>query len=203
MNVHIIFAHPSHKSSTYAVLCSFIQGLKDAQIPFTISDLYKLDFKDELDESQYLREMGLEESDIPEDVLKEQEKINNSDIVVFIYPLWWSDCPAKLKGWFDRVWSIGFARCYDENKNRFSRIIPKCAVAIVLAGNTSQILLDTKITDSLHAVMVEDRLKNSGFTNVHMEILAGMSYLQAQKLLDEHCKRAYELAKALNELTIG
>ncbi|MBO4908940.1 MAG: NAD(P)H-dependent oxidoreductase [Lachnospiraceae bacterium] len=39
----------------------------------------------------------------------EQEKIQNSDAIVFIYPVFWTEAPAKLVGWFDRVWTTGFA----------------------------------------------------------------------------------------------
>ena len=39
----------------------------------------------------------------------EHEKINSSDAIVFIYPVFWTEAPAKLVGWFDRVWSYGFA----------------------------------------------------------------------------------------------
>lgn len=33
--------------------------------------------------------------------LIEQEKIQNSDAIVFIYPIFWTEAPAKLVGWFD------------------------------------------------------------------------------------------------------
>ena len=44
----------------------------------------------------------LEQMDHPvrEDVLREQEKINRADIIVFIYPDFWTASPAMLEGWF-------------------------------------------------------------------------------------------------------
>ncbi len=30
----------------------------------------------------------------------EQEKINNADCLIFIYPVFWSEALAKLVGWF-------------------------------------------------------------------------------------------------------
>lgn len=31
------------------------------------------------------------------------------DTIVFVHPTWWSGQPARLKGWFDRVWANGVA----------------------------------------------------------------------------------------------
>jgi NAD(P)H dehydrogenase (quinone) len=42
-------------------------------------------------------------------VKTEQEFIGSSDVIVVIYPLWWSGMPAILKGYIDRVFTEGFA----------------------------------------------------------------------------------------------
>lgn len=36
-------------------------------------------------------------------MLLEQKKIQESDAIVFIYPVFWTEAPAKLVGWFDRT----------------------------------------------------------------------------------------------------
>ena len=41
-----------------------------------------------------------------------QEAIRKADWMVFIYPVWWFRAPAILEGWFDRVFSAGFAFKY-------------------------------------------------------------------------------------------
>lgn len=41
-----------------------------------------------------------------------REIITNSDLLVFIYPIWWSGMPAILKGFIDRVFMRGFAYEY-------------------------------------------------------------------------------------------
>ena len=47
----------------------------------------------------------------------------------FIYPVFWTEAPAKLVGWFDRVWSYGLAygektmnmlKAYEIGKGLFS-----------------------------------------------------------------------------------
>lgn len=43
------------------------------------------------------------------DVVAEQEKVLRADAILFQFPLWWFGPPALLKGWFDRVFSNGFA----------------------------------------------------------------------------------------------
>jgi multimeric flavodoxin WrbA len=45
----------------------------------------------------------------PDDILTEQRKVADADLVIFHFPVWWFSMPAILKGWFDRVFSRGFA----------------------------------------------------------------------------------------------
>jgi NAD(P)H dehydrogenase (quinone) len=99
MHTYIVFAHPSHESFTYAVLQSFVTGLRETAHTFEMGDLYAMGFQTDMDLPQYQREMSFDPArPVPPDVAAEQEKLNRADGLVLIYPVWWSDCPAKLKG---------------------------------------------------------------------------------------------------------
>ncbi len=103
-------------SYTYDVLNQLTRHLISEQIDFEISDLYEMNFKSDMTADEYERE-GFANIDlpIPSDVRGEHRKIENADCLIFLYPVWWGDCPSKLKGWFDRVYSVGYA--YGHAKN--------------------------------------------------------------------------------------
>lgn len=175
MHVYIVFAHPSENSFNKEVLDMFVNGLIDAGHTYEIGDLYRMDFKSEMDTEQYHREVGLDpDRPVPDDVRAEQEKINRANALAFIYPVWWSDCPAKLKGWFDRVLTYGYAYSYDENKERFTGIKIKKALVICSAGHTSEHLEEIGIAESMKRIMLNDRLLGIGVEEARMEILGGM-----------------------------
>lgn len=46
---------------------------------------------------------------LPADVREEQAKLAAAELLVLQFPLWWYGPPAILKGWFDRVFTNGFA----------------------------------------------------------------------------------------------
>ena len=92
-------------------------------------------------------------SPVPDDVRREQEKVNSSDAIAFVFPLFWSDAPAKLVGWFSRVWTYGFA--YGENREM--RTLEK-GLVLCSAGNTMEHFRGTGILGALEKVMLEDRL---------------------------------------------
>ena len=175
MHVYILFAHPSENSFNKEVLETFVKGLEEAGHSHEIGDLYRMDFESDMDLAQYEREVGLDpQAPVPDDVRVEQEKVNRANALAFIYPVWWSDCPAKLKGWFDKVWSYGYAYFYDDNEERFTQIKIQKALVICSAGHPEEHLEDTGIAESMRRIMLNDRLLGIGVKEARMEILGGM-----------------------------
>lgn len=194
MNVFIVYAHPSEDSFTRHVRDSFINGLNAAGHKHILSDLYKMNFTADMSESEYFRESNYREDLLlSADVLSEQDKINSSDAIVFIYPVFWTEAPAKLVGWFDRVWTYGFA-----HGNRKMKELEK-GLAICVAGHSIQRLMDYGHYDSMKTVMLGDRL----FDRVackDMIILDSMSKhnLEARKAnWNKHLNTAYDAGRTL------
>ena len=139
MKVFIVYCHPSEDSFTREVRDSFISGLESAGHSYILSDLYKMNFITDMSEDEYKREAYYRrELPVPDDVRAEHEKINASDAIVFIYPVFWTEAPAKLVGWFDRVWTYGFA--YGDNRG--IKVLEKGLVFCV-AGNTLEYFENT------------------------------------------------------------
>ncbi len=189
MKAFIVYCHPSEDSFTRHVRDSFIKGIEDSGNDYVLSDLYKMNFKTDMSEREYLRDANYRKApDLAEDVLAEQSKINSSDAIVFIYPVFWTEAPAKLVGWFDRVWSHGFA--YGEK--RTMKVLDK-ALFLVTAGNTMERLEKFGLLDSMKKVMIGDRIfdraKKSDFV-----IFPGMSRALASREegWGKNLKAAYE-----------
>ena len=155
MKAFIVYCHPSEDSFTSHVRDSFIRGIVDSGNEYILSDLYKMNFKTDMSEKEYLRDSNYRDTpDIEEDVLVEQKKINESDAIVFIYPVFWTEAPAKLVGWFDRVWSYGFAY-----GNKTMKLLDK-GLILSTAGNEKEKLEQFGLIDAMKKVMLGDRLFN-------------------------------------------
>ncbi len=196
MHVYVVFAHPSKRSFSRSVLDVFTKGLMESGHSYEVADLYQMAFQSEMDEAQYLRETsGTPDLPVPPDVEEEQGKINRADGLALIYPVWWSDCPAKLKGWFDRVFTHGYAYLYDVTGERGTRMSVEKALVLCSAGHTAAHLEEIGIADSMRRVMLNDRLLGVGVKKAHMEILGGMMPLD-DKHREQNLRRAYELGKS-------
>ena len=194
MKIFIVYAHPGgvEDSFTESVKNKFIEGLVEAGHEFIVSDLYKMGFVTDMSESEYFREVNLRtDLPVPPDVLAEQEKINSCDAIVFIYPLFWADVPAKLKGWFDRVWTFGFA--YGENRSM--KTLEK-GLVVCVAGNTIEQIKNTGQYECVKASMLTDRLFDRVKTK-ELIILDGASKLDMDSRkynLEKHLKNLFNAA---------
>jgi NAD(P)H dehydrogenase (quinone) len=100
----IIYAHPNPKSLNHAILETVQQSLAQKRAETRLHDLYAMNFNPVLAGAE-LANRGA----VAPDVAAIQSDITWADTLVFIYPVWWMDRPAILKGWFDRCFTHGFA----------------------------------------------------------------------------------------------
>ncbi|MDO5573398.1 MAG: NAD(P)H-dependent oxidoreductase, partial [bacterium] len=130
------------------------RGLEAAGHSYVVSDLYEMDFATDLSEEEYLRE-GYYRDDlpIPEDVAAEQQKINQADDIIFIYPVFWTEAPAKLCGWFQRVWTYGFAYGYEKTMKKLEK-----AVFLVTMGGSMLDEVRQEQIKAMKCVMLGDRM---------------------------------------------
>lgn len=197
MNVLVVYCHPSKNSFTSIVKNSFIKGLEDAGHTYTISDLYEEGFNPVMSESEYVRE-GFYNIDMPilPDVLREQNRINASDIIVFIYPDFWTASPAMLEGWFQRVWTYGFA--YGDSPTM--KVLDKALFLITMGGSLND-EIRIKQLEAMKTVMIGDRIKNRAkecevYAFDQMTRGYGNESNRAKRI-DKFSLEAYEIAKSL------
>ena len=196
MNILIVYAHPSKKSYTFQVLERLKSVLANENWNVEISDLYASNFISDMSEAEYERE-GFAKIQLPiqQDVLSEQEKIEKADCIIFLYPVWWSDCPAKLKGWFDRVYSVGYA--YGQNEtSRKMKTIPY-GLVICTAGHPNAFLHEIEIAQSMEKIMLEDRL-GKRFTHKEMIILGGT--LELENVMSKHFELINKIPQKIKKI---
>lgn len=194
MKVFIIYAHPSEDSLTRNARDSFIKGLEDAGHSYILSDLYEMGFNSDISETEYLRESNYRSDlPVPADVTKEHEKINSSDAIVFIYPVFWTEAPAKLVGWFDRVWTYGFA--YGDRK---MKKLEK-GLIICITGHSLQHLKEYGHYDSMRTVMLGDRMfdRVKSKDMIILDSAAKFNEGLREANWDKHLKTAYEAGRTL------
>jgi NAD(P)H dehydrogenase (quinone) len=113
MKILVVTAHPRSDSLTAHITKRYTAGLNKAGHAYEIVDLYKEKFnplifpKDEPDWDN-------PDKTYSEEVIHEMKRIESSEALVYIFPVWWYSMPAILKGYIDRVWNYGFA--YGPNK---------------------------------------------------------------------------------------
>ena len=197
MKVLVVYCHPSKNSFTHTIKESFIRGLEDAGHSYEVSDLYAQGFNPVMSESEYIREGFYRlEDPVEKDILNEQAKINSADIVVFIYPDFWTASPAMLEGWFQRVWTYGFA--YGDKPSM--KTLEKAMFLITMGGSLKDDIRLQQL-EAMKTVMVGDRIRNRAKkceVYAFDEMTRGYGNgIHREERIETFSQRAYDLAKGL------
>ncbi|MGI6755056.1 MAG: NAD(P)H-dependent oxidoreductase [Atopobiaceae bacterium] len=103
----IVYCHPWEMSYTHEVLCACERSLSAARRSYEVIDLYADGFMP----AMTVDELSVYNQGVTEDALvkRYQELLLACKHLILVFPVWWNDVPAMLRGWLDRTMLPGFA----------------------------------------------------------------------------------------------
>lgn len=101
----VIVAHPNPKSLSGEIAAAYAEAASGLGQACVIRDLYREGFDPCLKTEEIPGPGGYH---CAADAQRERDLIGGAQVFAFIYPLWFNAAPAILKGYVDRVFSMGF-----------------------------------------------------------------------------------------------
>jgi NAD(P)H dehydrogenase (quinone) len=135
----------------------------------------------------------------PKDVREQQEKVANAEALAFISPVWFVGFPAILKGWIERVFTLGFA--YSLNSKGWhgdiSGRIPRLKHQKALIISTTIFNEDAYkagLKQAMTKLIDEFTLYYPGIKTVEHEYFHAVN-MADEKTLKGYLQRAFQLGK--------
>ena len=126
--IFIVYGHYNDKSFNASIKDTFIQTVKDNGNEVDIVDLYKENFNPVF---------AGEKPD--NEVLDHRKRIEGSDVIVLVAPIWNFRMPAILEGWIDKVlappWAFSFKKLFGNYGYPIGNLKGKRAIVFCTYGS--------------------------------------------------------------------
>ena len=176
MKTLIVYTHPNPKSFNHRILCLVEETLTKKGHEVKVRDLYAEPFNPVLGATDFV---SFSQGIVPPDIAQEQKLLSWAENLVFIYPIWWYERPAMLKGWIDWVLSHGFAYSYGPEGSK-GLLKHKKALVIQTAGDPETELLAGKKVEVFQRPMTEGTLQFCGIQDVRARTFGSVSRANAE-----------------------
>ncbi len=124
-NILIILGHPNTDSFCNAIGEAYYDGVKECDTQVTYVRLSELSF------DPILHKGYTEIQQLEDDLVILQNKIQEADHIVFVYPTWWGAPPALLKGLIDRILLPGFGFRFRKDSILWDRLLKGRSARII------------------------------------------------------------------------
>lgn len=163
MNTAIIISNPDKNSFNKNIMDNVIKGIEKCGKNYSIIDLYEDNFNP-LMTSEEVKLYTKGESD-DKLVKKYQNILKESDEIVFIFPIWWNNVPAMLKGFFDKVFIKEFA-FEEENKRPKGKLNHINKGIIITTSESDTEYIKNELGNPIENTIIKSTLNICGIENV-------------------------------------
>jgi NAD(P)H dehydrogenase (quinone) len=141
----------------------------------------------------------VQERNRPSDVALQQEKVRAANALVFISPIYFVGFPAILKGWIERVFTLGFAFALTPEAWRGDirgriPLLTHDKALIIQTTIFDQAAYDAGLRDAMRVLMDEFGFRYPGIKRVDHEYLYAVHDADSAKL-SRYLARAYQLGR--------
>jgi len=178
MNILLITVNPNPHSLTHALANHTAKKAEERGHHVVIRDLYKIKFNAILGPKDFNQ---LFDGIVPKDIRREQEHIADSDLIIFMYPIWWAGAPALMKGYIDRVILKNFAYEKHSNGTFTKRLTKKKALIINTMGASIADYADAGFLDAMKTVMDRGVIEFVGLQNLGHHFFGESENLSEEK----------------------
>jgi putative NADPH-quinone reductase len=115
MRAVVVLTHPREQSFTRATCDAAVRGLTRAGHQVTELDLYAMSFQPAMTDAERHAYHG-DNPVVDPLVAISVEALRDAEMLVFVYPTWWSGLPAMLKGWLEKSMVPGVAFVFNDDQ---------------------------------------------------------------------------------------
>lgn len=183
-NIVIINGHSKKGSFNEAIANTYLNQKMSEGYKVELLNLYELNF-DPILRVSYKENESLQP--LEDDLKKASEKIKEAHHLVFIYPVWWGNMPALLKGFIDRVFIPGFAFRYHKKGTFWDKLLQGKTASIITTSDSPKFWLWFVNWNSPTRVLKKAVLDFCGVkttTTLNFGPLRFKTQLQRQKILE-------------------
>lgn len=172
MNYLIINSHPYDGSFTSAAIAVLKESISEKGYQATEINLVEEGFNPVMTSAD-LKVWGQGQTIDPM-VTRYQSEIENADVLVFPFPIWWGAMPAVLKGYCDKVLLPGWAYRYGDQGQLIGQLTNKKAIVITTMETPSEVF-ENHYNNPVNGAFIKDTLETCG-----IEVL---NYMQIDKIV--------------------
>jgi putative NADPH-quinone reductase len=112
--ITIVYAHPLEEGVSAATRNALMEHLRAGNQPYNVINLHQEGFNPVMTAEERKSFFACAGKSGDPLVRKYQEMLRNTDHLVFVFPIWFNEQPAIVKGFFERVCLPGFGYAYTE-----------------------------------------------------------------------------------------
>lgn len=163
MKSTIIVASNNENSYSHEIVNKLKTKLNTNNVEYEIIDLYKDNFNPVMTQIQ---EKLYNEGETDDELVKSyQQIIKDTDELTLVFPLWFNNVPAILKGFFDKVFIKEFA--FTEVDNKPKGLLTNIKSGVVISTSESNTdYIEEELKNPIENVIVKGTLGICGIDNV-------------------------------------
>ena len=163
MKTTIIMCNPSEDSFSKDIMKKVISILEEKQKQYEVIDLYEDKFNPVMTaEDEKLYSIGKSTDKLVETY---QKKLKECDEIVFIFPIWWNNVPAMLKGFFDKVFIKEFA--FVEENHRPKGLLTNVKSGLLITTSESEAeYIKNDLGNPIENTIIKATLEVAGMSNI-------------------------------------